>query len=194
VGERVLLYRILLYNSCIWLHFLGGRTAPAGVIRFGGYCTNVRYYGGLHLPSGDKMTIPEIISIVVSSAIAIIVGGYFGGAKAREEIKKLSAEREKSEQESINQRVEREQRLNEIIEAQDAKIAAITKSNADLAESNAVLVEDMRRTKILIVTLEKQLLEREELVQDFRDYVEKLVIIMRAAALDVPQFQPRRKQ
>ena len=140
------------------------------------------------------MTIPEIISLVVSSAIAIIVGGYFGGAKAREEIKKLSAEREKSEQESINQRVEREQRLNEIIEAQDAKIAAITKSNADLAESNAVLVEDMRRTKILIVTLEKQLLEREELVQDFRDYVEKLVIIMRAAALDVPQFQPRRKQ
>ena len=140
------------------------------------------------------MTIPEIISLVVSSAIAIIVGGYFGGAKAREEIKKLSAEREKSEQESINQRVEREQRLNEIIEAQDAKIAAITKSNADLAESNAVLVEDMRRTKILIVTLEKQLLEREELVQDFRDYVEKLVIIMQAAALDVPQFQPRRKQ
>ena len=140
------------------------------------------------------MTIPEIISLVVSSAIAIIVGGYFGGAKAREEIKKLSAEREKSEQESINQRVEREQRLNEIIEAQDAKIAAITKSNADLAESNAVLVEDMRRTKILIVTLEKQLLDREELVQDFRDYVEKLVIIMQAAALDVPQFQPRRKQ
>ena len=140
------------------------------------------------------MTIVEIISLFVSSAIAIIVGGYFGGAKAREEIKKLAAEREKSEQESINQRVEREQRLNEIIEAQDAKIAAITKSNADLTESNAVLVEDMRRTKILIVTLEKQLLEREELVQDFRDYVEKLVIIMRAAALDVPQFQPRRKQ
>ena len=128
------------------------------------------------------MTIPEIISLVVSSAIAIIVGGYFGGAKAREEIKKLSAEREKSEQESINQRVEREQRLNEIIEAQDAKIAAITKSNADLAESNAALVEDMRRTKILIVTLEKQLLEREELVQDFRDYVEKLVIIIRRTA------------
>ena len=140
------------------------------------------------------MTIYEIISLVVSSVIAIVVGGYFGGVKAREESRKLAAEREKSEQESINQRVEREQRLNEIIEAQDAKIAAITKSNADLAESNAALVEDMRRTKILIVTLEKQLLEREELVQDFRDYVEKLVIIMRAAALDVPQFQPRRKQ
>ena len=194
MGECVVSRGILLYNSCIWLQFLGGRTAPAGVIRFGGYCANVRYHGGVHFPSGDKMTIPEIISLVVSSAIAIIVGGYFGGAKAREEIKKLSAEREKSEQESINQRVEREQRLNEIIEAQDAKIAAITKSNADLAESNAALVEDMRRTKILIVTLEKQLLEREELVQDFRDYVEKLVIIMRAAALDVPQFQPRRKQ
>jgi len=140
------------------------------------------------------MTISEIISLVVSSVIAIVVGGYFGGVKAREESRKLAAEREKSEQESINQRVEREQRLNEIIEAQDAKISAITKSNADLAESNAALVEDMRRTKILIVTLEKQLLEREELVQDFRDYVEKLVIIMRAAALDVPQFQPRRKQ
>ena len=194
MGKRILPRGVLLYNLCIRLHLLGGRSASVCVVRFGGYCTNVSYHGGVHLPSGDKMTIPEIISFVVSSAIAIIVGGYFGGAKAREEIKKLSAEREKSEQESINQRVEREQRLNEIIEAQDAKIAAITKSNADLAESNAVLAEDMRRTKILIVTLEKQLLEREELVQDFRDYVEKLVIIMRAAALDVPQFQPRRKQ
>ena len=194
MGECVLSCGVLLYNLFVWLHLLGRRAAPAGAIRFGGYRANVRYHGGLHLPSGDKMTISEIISLVVSSAIAIIVGGYFGGAKAREEIKKLSAEREKSEQESINQRVEREQRLNEIIEAQDAKIAAITKGNAELAESNAVLVEDMRRTKILIVTLEKQLLEREELVQDFRDYVEKLVIIMRAAALDVPQFQPRRKQ
>ena len=133
------------------------------------------------------MTPIEIFSVAVTAIVTIVVGGYFGGLQAREAIKKITAERNKTDQEAISERVEREKRLNDIIEKQDIKIAALT-------EIVDRLEIEIRQAKTLIVTLEGQLRERDDLVEDFRDYVGKLVIIMRAARLDVPEFLPRRGQ
>ena len=133
------------------------------------------------------MTPIEILSIAVTAIVTIVVGGYWGGAQAREAVKKMAAERKVVEQKEITERVEREQRLNEIIEKQDAKISLLS----GMVEG---LEKDIRSAKELIVTMEGQLRERNELIEDFRDYVGKLVILMRAAKLDVPEFLPRKGQ
>ena len=133
------------------------------------------------------MTPIEILSIAVTAIVTIVVGGYWGGAQAREAVKKMAAERKVVEQKEITERVEREQRLNEIIEKQDAKIPLLS----GVVEG---LEKDIRSAKELIVTMEGQLRERNELIEDFRDYVGKLVILMRAAKLDVPEFLPRKGQ
>ena len=187
MGKRSVCRRFCLYHCRLCLDI---RRACSNA----DYCIGARRYGpvigylGCYIfPMGDQMTPIEILSIAVTAIVTIVVGGYWGGLKAREEINKLASERKVVEQKEITERVEREQRLNEIIEKQDTKISSLS----NLVES---LEKDIRAAKELIVTMEGQLRERNELIEDFRDYVGKLVILMRAAKLDVPEFLPRKGQ
>lgn len=110
------------------------------------------------------MSIETIISL--GALIVAIAGAIYSGRKSSADIAKT--------------KLETEQLLRRMLDEETVKRSNLeTKIN----EMNTV-----------VVTMEGQLRERDELVEDFREYVSKLVIIMRAAHLDVPQFQPRKRQ
>ena len=105
--------------------------------------------------------------------IVAIVGAIISSRKSSADIAKTKIETEKL--------------LREMLDAETLKRKELEGQVENLEIS-------VRHTNELIVTLEGQLRERDDLVEDFRDYVGKLVVIMRAARLDVPEFLPRRGQ
>ena len=125
------------------------------------------------------------LDTIIGAVVAIVVGGIFTGIQIRAATSKIVAEREKTLQETQNVRVEREAKLDEIIRGQDEKISVL-KKQIDVQE------DEIKQMRERVVELESQLNERDNLVEDFREYVAKLVIIMRAAKLDVPEFKPRK--
>ena len=105
--------------------------------------------------------------------IVAIVGAIVSSRKSSADIAKTKLETEKLLREMLNDETLKRKALEGQVESLESSV---------------------RHANELIVTLEGQLRERDDLVEDFRDYVGKLVVIMRAARLDVPEFLPRRGQ
>ena len=105
--------------------------------------------------------------------IVAIVGAVVSSRKSSADIAKTKLETEKLLREMLNDETLKRKALEGQVESLESSV---------------------RHANELIVTLEGQLRERDDLVEDFRDYVGKLVVIMRAARLDVPEFLPRRGQ
>ena len=97
--------------------------------------------------------------------IVAIVGAIVSSRKSSADIAKTKLETEKLLREMLNDETLKRKALEGQVESLESSV---------------------RHANELIVTLEGQLRERDDLVEDFRDYVGKLVVIMRAARLDVP--------
>ena len=117
------------------------------------------------------MSIETYISI--GALIVAIAGAIVSSRKSSADIEKTKLETEKLLRSMLDDETKNRQELEKQIE--------------DLKKS-------IKQANELIVVLEGQLRERDDLVEDFRDYVGKLVILMKAARLDVPEFYPRRGQ
>ena len=117
------------------------------------------------------MSIETYLSL--GALIVAIVGAIVSSRKSSADIAKTKLETEKLLREMLNDETLKRKALEGQVESLESSV---------------------RHANELIVTLEGQLRERDDLVEDFRDYVGKLVVIMRAARLDVPEFLPRRGQ
>ena len=154
------------------------------------------------------MSITEIIGFVIGSLITVVVSGYLGGKQAREAISETVAKRIKAEQETENIRVEREQKLNEIIEKQDKSIAdlradaeAKDKRLSELGETVAKQGKEIAGLRAAMELKDARILELERKFTDLSAYVgellagiDMLIEQITVKHKDTPVWHPNRRK
>ena len=129
----------------------------------------------------------EIITFIVGAVITIVVSGYLGGWKARQEIKNLAADEQKKLEEIKNIKIDRERTLGQIIEEQDEAIKQLREEDAKNRTASAL--KDVR-----INELERKFNDLSAYVGDLLSGIDKLIDQIVTKHNDEPVWRPNRRR
>ena len=133
------------------------------------------------------MNPPEIITFIVGAVVTIVVSGYLGGWKARQEIKNLAADEQKKLEEIKNIKIDRERTLGQIIEEQDEAIKQLREEDAKNRTASAL--KDVR-----INELERKFNDLSAYVGDLLSGIDKLIDQIVTKHNDEPVWRPNRRR
>ena len=129
----------------------------------------------------------EIITFIVGAVITIVVSGYLGGWKARQEIKNLAADEQKKLEEIKNIKIDRERTLGQIIEEQDEAIKQLREEDAKNRTASAL--KDVRMNE-----LERKFNDLSAYVGELLAGIDLLIEQITVKHGDTPVWRPNRRR
>ena len=129
----------------------------------------------------------EIITFIVGAVITIVVSGYLGGWKARQEIKNLAADEQKKLEEIKNIKIDRERTLGQIIEEQDEAIKQLREEDAKSRAASAL--KDVRMNE-----LERKFNDLSAYVGELLAGIDLLIEQITVKHGDTPVWRPNRRR
>ena len=129
----------------------------------------------------------EIITFIVGAVITIVVSGYLGGWKARQEIKNLAADEQKKLEEIKNIKIDRERTLGQIIEEQDEAIKQLREEDAKNRATSAL--KDVRMNE-----LERKFNDLSAYVGELLAGIDLLIEQITVKHGDTPVWRPNRRR
>ena len=133
------------------------------------------------------MNPPEIITFIVGAVVTIVVSGYLGGWKARQEIKNLAADEQKKLEEIKNIKIDRERTLGQIIEEQDEAIKQLREE--DVKNRAAAALKDVRMNE-----LERKFNDLSAYVGELLAGIDMLIEQITVKHGDTPVWRPNRRR
>lgn len=129
----------------------------------------------------------EIITFIVGAVVTIVVSGYLGGWKARQEIKNLAADEQKKLEEIKNIKIDRERTLGQIIEEQDEAIKQLREEDAK--NRAAAALKDVRMNE-----LERKFNDLSAYVGELLAGIDMLIEQITVKHGDTPVWRPNRRR
>ena len=129
----------------------------------------------------------EIITFIVGAVVTIVVSGYLGGWKARQEIKNLAADEQKKLEEIKNIKIDRERTLGQIIEEQDEAIKQLREE--DVKNRAAAALKDVRMNE-----LERKFNDLSAYVGELLAGIDMLIEQITVKHGDTPVWRPNRRR
>ena len=129
----------------------------------------------------------EIITFIVGAVVTIVVSGYLGGWKARQEIKNLAADEQKKLEEIKNIKIDRERTLGQIIEEQDEAIKQLREE--DVKNRAAAALKDVRMNE-----LERKFNDLSAYVGELLAGIDMLIERITVKHGDTPVWRPNRRR